>query len=183
MTFEEYVVSWFHDFVEQHKCDDDWCNDLFTQLGYNTADYLDPGEKPYDFLMALDDENEIYEGLFGYSARGKYVDDLPDTEGFLTRMFLEVGKNYIKEYDFAKELLEDMAENCIGYTNPIDFFEDLQCGGCGSGMVGMFIYNTDCREFYIDHIDSMEDFVEELEDEFGFSIKNEQRLPHYTFVC
>lgn len=183
MTFKEYVLDWFHQLVEEHCTDKEWQADLFHQLGYNEAEYLDEGVSIYDFLLEMSDENEIYEALFGYEAKVKTLDDLPDTEGFLTRMFLEVGKDYTKEYDFAKDLLEDMAENCIGYTNPIDFFEDLQCGGCGSGMIGMFIYNTDCREFYINHIDSMEDFVEELEDELGCSVKNEQRLPHYTFIC
>lgn len=98
-------------------------------------------------------------------------------------MFKEVGDQYIKDYDFAEELLEDMAEECESYTNPTGFFQDLQHGGCVSGMIGMFIYNADCKKFYIDHIDNMEDFVEELEDEIGESIKNKQKLPHYTFIC
>lgn len=183
MTFHEYVTDWFHELVEQHESDKEWCEDLFSQFGYNKAEYLDEGETCYDFLMAMSDENEIYEALFGYEAKVKNLDDLPDTEGFLTAMFKEVGKQYIKDYDFAEELLEDMSEECDGYTNPIGFFQDLQQGGCGSGMIGMFIYNTDCRDFYIKYIDSMEDFVEEFEDELGCPIKNEHRLPHYTFIC
>lgn len=183
MTFHEYVTDWFHELVEQHESNKDWCEDLFSQLGYNKAEFLDKGETCYDFLMAMSDENEIYEALFGYEAKVKNLDDLPDMEGFLKAMFKEVGMDYIKDYDFAEELLEDMAEECDGYTNPIGFFQDLQQGGCGSGMIGMFIYNTDCKKFYIDHIDSMEDFVEEFEDELGCPIKNENRLPHYTFIC
>lgn len=183
MTFKEYVLDWFHQLVEEHYTDKEWQADLFHQLGYNETEYLDEGVSIYDFLLEMSDENEIYEALFGYEAKVKTLDDLPDTEGFLTRMFQEVGKDYIKEYDFADELLEDMAGHCVNYTNPTGFFQDLQCGGCASGIIGMFIYHSDCKDFYINHIDSMEDFVEELEDEFGFSIKNEQRLPHYTFVC
>lgn len=183
MTFHEYVTDWFHELVEQHESDKEWCEDLFSQLGYNKAEYLDEGETCYDFLMAMSDENEIYEALFGYEAKVKNLDDLPDTEGFLAEMFKKVGEQYIKDYDFAEELLEDMSEECDCYANPIDFFQDLQQGGCGSGMIGMFIYNTDCKKFYIDHIDSMENFVEEFEDELGCPIKNENRLPHYTFIC
>ena len=183
MTFHEYVTDWFHELVEQHESDKEWCEDLFSQLGYNEAEYLDEGETCYDFLMAMSDENEIYEALFGYEAKVKNLDDLPDTEGFLSAMFKEVGKQYIKDYYFAEELLEDMSEECDGYTNPIGFFQDLQQGGCGSGMIGMFIYNTDCRNFYVKNIDSMEEFVEEFEDELGCPIKNENRLPHYTFIC
>ena len=182
MTFKEYVVNWFHELVEQHESDKEWCEDLFSQLGYDNT-YLDEDETPCDFLMAMSNENEIFEALFGYKAKVKNLDDLPDTEGFLTDIFKKVGEDYIKNYDFAEELLNDMAEECDGYTNPIDFFQNLQQGGCGSGMIGIFIYNTDCKKFYIDHIDSMEDFVEELEDELGSPIKNDAKLPHYTFIC
>lgn len=183
MTFKEYVLDWFHQLVEEHYTDKEWQADLFHQLGYNEAEYLDEGVSIYDFLLEMSDENEIYEALFGYEAKVKTLDDLPDTEGFLTRMFQEVGKDYTKEYDFTNELLEDMAGHCFNYANPAGFFQDLQCGGCASGMIGMFIYHSDCKDFYINHIDSMEDFVEELEDELGCSIKNETKMPHYTFIC
>ena len=183
MTFKEYVLDWFHQLVEEHYTDKEWLRDLFTQLGYNEAEYLDEGQSIYDFLLEMSDENEVYEALFGYEAKVKNLHGLPDTEGFLEAMFKEVGRQYIKDYDFAEELMGDMAFHSAGYSNPIGFFQDLQYGGCKSGMVGMFIYNTDCKNFYIDHIDSMEDFVEELEDEFGCPIKNKQELPHYTFIC
>lgn len=183
MTFKEYVLDWFHQLVEEHYTDKEWQADLFHQLGYNETEYLEEGVSIYDFLLEMSDENDIYEALFGYEAKVKTLDDLPDTEGFLTRMFQEVGKDYIKEYDFADELLEDMAGHCVNYTNPTGFFQDLQCGGCASGMIGMFIYHSDCKDFYINHIDSMEDFVEELEDELGSPIKNETKMLHYTFIC
>lgn len=183
MSFKEYVLDWFHQLVEEHYTDKEWQADLFHQLGYNETEYLDEGVSIYDFLLEMSDENEIYEALFGYEAKVKTLDDIPDTEGFLTRMFQEVGKDYTKEYDFANELLEDMAGQCFNYANPAGFFQDLQCGGCASGMIGMFIYHSDCKDFYINHIDSMEDFVEELEDELGCSIKNEAKMPHYTFIC
>lgn len=109
MTFHEYVTDWFHELVNDHKDNSDWCEDLFNQLGYNKAEYLDDDETCYDFLMAMSDENEIYEALFGYNAKVKCLDDLPDTEGFLTTMFKKVGEDLIQQYDFAEELLEDMA--------------------------------------------------------------------------
>lgn len=183
MTFKEYVLDWFHQLVEEHYTDKEWQADLFHQLGYNETEYLDEGVSIYDFLLEMSDENEIYEALFGYEAKVKTLDDLPDTEGFLTRMFQEVGKDYIKEYDFADELLEDMTGHCVNYTNPTGFFQDLQCGGCASGIIGMFNYHSDYKDFYINHIDSMKDFVEELEDELGSPIKNETKMPYYTFIC
>lgn len=184
MTFKEYVLDWFHQLVEEHYTDKEWQADLFHQLGYNETEYLDEGVSIYDFLLEMSDENEIYEALFGYNAKVKCLDDLPDTEGFLKAMFKKVGEDYIKNYDFAEELLEDMAEQCEGYANPIGFFQDLQHGGCQSGMVGMFIYNSDCKQFYIDHIDSMEFFIEDFSEELGEPVVKSKDIPYrYVWAC
>lgn len=183
MTFEKYVIDWFHALVEEHEDNKEWCEKLFSQLGYD-ATHLDDGESPYDFLLAMSDENEIYEAMFGYEAKVKCLDDLPDTEDFVRDMLKEVGKGYIEKYDFAEELITDMAAHCISYANPIGFFKDLSYGGCKSGMVGMFIYNSDCKKFYIDHIDSMEFYVEDLEEELGEPIRKDKDIPHhYVWVC
>jgi len=63
------------------------------------------------------------------------------------------------------------------------FLEDLSRGGCVSGMVGEFIYHTDCKTFYISHLDDLEDIRKQLEDSFGEPIENRYESPHYTFVC
>lgn len=63
------------------------------------------------------------------------------------------------------------------------FFNDLQQGGCQSGMISEFIYNSDCKQFYIEHLDELEEIREELEDNLGETIKNKNSLPHYTFMC
>lgn len=79
-------------------------------------------------------------------------------------------ENHINNYDGShKEQLKS-------------FFEDLQHGGCISGLVSEFIYHEDCKNFYIKHIDDLEDFKTDLEDEIGEPIKNRHNLPHYTFV-
>ena len=184
MTFKEYTLNWFRELVEDHKDDEEWNEDLFTQLGYNKLEYLDEGETCHDFLIAMSDENEIYESIFGCNSKVGCVDDLPDTYGFLENMFYEIGKNLIKEYDFVEELLIDMIRECECYDNPIGFFKDLQEGGCVSGMIGMFIYNSDCKEFYIDHIDSMDYFVEDLGKELGQPLTPGSEVVHrYVWVC
>lgn len=63
------------------------------------------------------------------------------------------------------------------------FFEDLQKGGCQSGMISDFIYNSDCKDFYINHLDELEQIKEDLEDSYGEPIQNKNKLPHYTFMC
>lgn len=184
MTFKEYTLNWFRELVEDHKDDEEWNEDLFTQLGYNKLEYLDEGETCHDFLMAMSDENEIYEAIFGCSPKVGYVDDLPETSGFLKDMLYEIGKDLIKDYDFAEELLDDMVGQCEGYDNPIGFFEDLRQGGCASGMIGMFIYNSDCKKFYIDHIDSMDYFIEDLGKEIGEPLIPGSDVAHrYVWVC
>lgn len=63
------------------------------------------------------------------------------------------------------------------------FLEDLQNGGCMSGMISEFIYHADCKKFYIQHLDDLENIREDLEDSLGEAVKNRHRLPHYTFMC
>ncbi|KFF11963.1 DUF7222 domain-containing protein [Flavobacterium hydatis] len=63
------------------------------------------------------------------------------------------------------------------------FLEDLQNGGCISGMISEFIYHSDCKEFYIQHLDDLENIKDEIEDSLGAPVKNRHRLPHYTFMC
>lgn len=183
MTFQEYVTKWFHEFVKDHNDDEEWQKDLFEQMGFDNT-FLDDGDKPYDFLLGMDDANEIYETMFGYSAKVGFVDDLPDTDTFLKEMLLEVGREYVKKYDFAKEFIEDMADESICYTNPLGFFQDLQTGGCLSGMIGMLIYNSECKKIYIDNMDSMDEFIDDYEEELGEPIKKNNNYAYrYVFVC
>jgi hypothetical protein len=63
------------------------------------------------------------------------------------------------------------------------FLEDLQKGGCISGMIGEFIYHDACREFYIKHLDDLENIKNDLEESLGEPIANRFQLPHYTFLC
>ncbi|MTD71545.1 hypothetical protein [Flavobacterium sp. LC2016-13] len=63
------------------------------------------------------------------------------------------------------------------------FLEDLQKNGCICGMISEFVYNSECRKFYIQHLDDLENIRYEIEDSLGESVKNRHRLPHYTFVC
>lgn len=88
-----------------------------------------------------------------------------------------------EDLSFAEAFMEDMAEHCVDYGNPKSFFEDLQKSGVVSGMIGMLVYNSDCRDIYVRHIDDMENFISDMEDEIGEPIANRYKLPHYTFVC
>lgn len=92
-------------------------------------------------------------------------------------------------YSFADEfnaIIESKAQGYDNEGNILDnlkgFLEDMQKGGCQSGIIGEFIYHADCKAFYIAHIDDLEEFKQELKENIG-EIKNRQALPHYTFMC
>lgn len=94
------------------------------------------------------------------------------------------------DYSFAPEFLDIIQYHTENYDNERTFkeslklfLEDMQKGGCINGMIGEFIYHTDCKDFYIKHIDSLEDFKSNLQIDLGdIEIKNTNNLPHYTFI-
>lgn len=165
--FNEYMIVWFQDFVSDHENDSEWVESLAGQLGYEQDDE----ETPLDYLQTMDDVDFIYTSLFGDKSC-VLVDDLPTTEGFAREMLTETVKDLeLSKYDFVGELLDDMAEHIEGYNTPLGFFKDLSYRGCASGLIGMFVYNPDCKEFYIHHIDSMEDFKEDWENMIGEPVR------------
>lgn len=90
------------------------------------------------------------------------------------KLFNQIIINKVQDYD---NLNEDKKE-CLK-----SFLEDVSKGGCQSGMISDFIYHADCKTFYIAHIDDLEEFKEEYEEQIGINIENRQKLPHYTFMC
>lgn len=177
--FNEYVIVWFQDFVSDHESNSEWVENLAGQLGYE----YDEEETPLEYLQTMDEADFIYMSLFGYKSC-VLVDDLPSTEDFVVKMLADTAKDLgLSKYDFMGKFLADMAEHIEGYNTPLGFFKDLNYGGCESGLIGMFIYNPDCKKFYINHIDSMEDFKENWENMIGEPVKNTKDIPHYTFLC
>lgn len=181
MTFAEYINQWFQQIVEDHENNQKWVDGMFQLLDCKD-EYLEDGETRLSYLQDFDDDEVIWDELFGQYSGGKFIDDLPDKKYMLNDMLTEVGGYYINRYDFANDLFDDMAGHMENYDDPKGFFKDLFYGGCASGIVGMFIYNSDCKDFYVEHIDSMEDFKDDLEEELGEPIRNKDQR-HYTFMC
>lgn len=97
-------------------------------------------------------------------------------------------KSIYKEFDvceaFNKIILSDLDSYDGTKKEKLrSYLEDLQNGGCMSGMISEFIYHVDCKKFYIEHLEDLENIREELEDSIGEAVKNRHRLPHYTFMC
>lgn len=182
------MEDWWIKYVDQcneKKNGTEWLNEVFTELEY-TADDLGEGETVPEFLKSYLDAEDIYQTFYGCCPVIKVDADgnAFDTQKFLSNMLLSAAIDMDNnDWSFTSSFVDDMAYYCSGYNSPDGFFKDLQKGGCQSGMIGTLIYNSDCKEIYIEHIDDMEEFVEELEDEMGCPVRNRTGAPHYTFVC
>lgn len=185
--FEEYVTSWFHEYIENHKDDGDLMLSLFNAIcpreeGDSLSDWLDEDQTICDWLMDCSAE-DIYSSLFGSSGGGCF-DGMPETEEFVAEMLKDTCKRLdLYRYEFTDEFVEDMACHITNYDNPLDFFQDLQNGGCASGMIGILIYNSDCLALYGKYANDMEEFREELEDEIGSPIERDRNIRHYVWIC
>ena len=56
-TFEQYVFSWWTQYIEDHQDDSKRLMELFIGEEETIEDYLDEGETPYDWLMAKGEED------------------------------------------------------------------------------------------------------------------------------
>lgn len=99
-----------------------------------------------------------------------------------------LNKSNYKDFDFVDEFNAIISDQIAGYDGKTkeqlkSFFNDMQKGGCQSGMIGEFIYHSDCKVFYIKYIDDLEQMKEDLEEQLGDHIENRQKIVHYTFMC
>ena len=90
-----------------------------------------------------------------------------------------------ESYGFIGEFLDIVAYHISQYDTPEEFFEDLSYGGCASGMIGEFIYNSDCKDFYIKYMCDLDDYIENIEEEIGCRIyrKYNKGVARYVLVC
>lgn len=74
-------------------------------------------------------------------------------------------------YSFCDEFIDIIAYRLANPdVNAKGFFEDLSYGGCASGVVGELINYDDTKRIYSDNMDSIDEFIEYLEDELGQKI-------------
>lgn len=177
-TFEEYVLDWWGDYVDAStEKDRRFMMEALIGEEESIDDYIpEDAESVEEWLKTYDDADVVYQAFLYDSP--KEFDNPPDLEGFIYHMFRQACDC---NYSFTSGFIHDMVYHASGYVNPAGFFEDLQHGGCVSGMIGMLIYNSDCKDLYVANIDDMEEFVETLESEFGGHIKLD--APRYTSVC
>lgn len=191
MDFIDFVIRWWNDYLDDAT--DETCDKIMQEwIGEEeyVSDYIpSDAESSREWLLAnVTDADAIYESHFGPQNRGHF-EGMPDDQDFLIEMFSQALPRYARNTwsymlpKFAEDFIADMAYHAQDYGNPQDFFKDLQHGGCMSGMIGMLVYNNDCKKIYIENIDDLEEFRSDLEDELGEPIRNRHNLQHYTFVC
>jgi uncharacterized protein Yka (UPF0111/DUF47 family) len=100
-----------------------------------------------------------------------------------------LNKSQVKEnnnYSFIPEFEQIIKSQLSNYGTTKkglkSFFEDMQKGGCISGMIGAFSYHADTKAFYIKHIDDLESYIDDIQDGLGEPIPNKNEIIHYTFV-
>lgn len=85
----------------------------------------------------------------------------------LSRTFEETG---LADRSFSADMQEILLDHMSRYDNPVDGVEEISTHGCVSGVLSDFVYYSDTKEFYTKHIDDIEDFIYDLEDDLGESI-------------
>lgn len=85
----------------------------------------------------------------------------------LSRTFEETG---LADRSFSADMQEVLLDHMSRYDNPVTGVEEISTHGCASGVLSDFVYYSDTKEFYTKHLDDIEDFIYDLEDDLGESI-------------
>lgn len=181
--FYKYLHSMVHDLIIANETNevDEYNMNLFYALQQTLEDLLESECTHGEHIFSMSGE-ELWKGIIEMDDDVRHELGIDSPEDIMNNFLSELMSSEIEEYDFAKEFLEDMAS----HMSNVDFemwLNDLLKHGCISGMVGILIYNSDCKEIYVRNIDSMESMKEDLEEEVGEMIPNRHGLPHYTFLC
>ena len=145
-TFNEYVLDWWDDYLDE--AEEHTLKALMEGLigeEETIDDYIpEDAESPREWLKNNMQADEIYDKYFGYAKNdGLRQDDMPDTFQFVRKMLIEnvawPDGDESPQPSFANDFIDNMAADIEGYDYPLGFFEDLQKGGCQSGMVGFLI--------------------------------------------
>lgn len=88
-------------------------------------------------------------------------------------------RNGINDYSFSDELKEIFQTNIVDYERGAGFFDDL-AHGCVSGTLSEFIYYSDTKDFYLRHMDDIDNYINELEESIGESIKLDE--PRFNYA-
>ena len=131
--------------------------------------------EPRDLQDLLDDmkwcKNELQEltdavnHRYGFTPADYFNEAV--MEDALATTFEEMG---LADRSFSTDMQEILLDHMSKYDNPLTGLEEISTHGCVSGILSDFVYYSDTKEFYTKHIDDIEDFIYDLEDDLGDSI-------------
>lgn len=79
------------------------------------------------------------------------------------------------------DILVNHIEDCEDFGEVRGFMEDLRCYGCSSGMIGELIYYSDTKKFFIDNMEEIQEYVNQLIQEHVYSI-NELDINEISWI-
>lgn len=82
-----------------------------------------------------------------------------------------------KALEIALEKMLDNGSDRAAFNNAVS---DLT-SGMDTGVVGEIIYDSDCRDLFLEHYDEIMEYIEELEEKTGEPVVNRKKLPLHTF--
>lgn len=68
------------------------------------------------------------------------------------------------------DILVNHIEECENFEDVRRFMEDLRSYGCVSGMIGELIYYSDTKKFFIENLDEIQDYLNDLIQEHVYSV-------------
>ena len=81
---------------------------------------------------------------------------------------LKVGDNNLKCE--VLDILVNHIEDCENFEEVRNFMEDLRAYGCVSSIIGELIYYNDTKKFFINNLDEIQDYLNDLIQEHLYSI-------------
>ena len=81
---------------------------------------------------------------------------------------LKVGDNNLRCE--VLDILVNHIEDCENFEEVRNFMEDLRAYGCVSGMIGELVYYNDTKKFFINNLDEIQDYLNDLIQERLYSI-------------
>ena len=81
---------------------------------------------------------------------------------------LKIGDNNLRCE--VLDILVNHIEDCENFEDVKSFMEDLRCYGCVSGMIGELISYSDTKKFFIENLDEIQDYLNDLIQEHLYSV-------------
>lgn len=107
-------------------------------------------------------------------------------EGFRKEKFNKIMKNHVKKLksiiaENKESIRAIVAQDALDSDDVENYLRDVCEYGCAAGTVNGLIYLSDTKEFFIKHLEEIEELREEMEDSMGEPLKI--GVPMYNWLA